>query len=68
LQKDAESALDIIRGSGGAIILPKDDALEGFRAAAKDYAQAWIDKHKSDKFDAKAYFNRMVELLAKYKD
>jgi TRAP-type C4-dicarboxylate transport system substrate-binding protein len=67
-QGDADSGLEIIKANGGTVITPNDAALEGFKAAAKDYAQAWINKHQSDKFDAKAYFNRLVELLAKYKD
>jgi TRAP-type C4-dicarboxylate transport system substrate-binding protein len=67
-EADAGSGLEVIKANGGTVITPKGDALEGFQAAAKNYAQTWIDKHQSDKFDAKAYFNRMVELLAKYKD
>jgi TRAP-type C4-dicarboxylate transport system substrate-binding protein len=67
-EEDANAGLKLIAASGGTVITPKGDALENFKMAAKDYAQAWIDKHQSDKFDAKAYFNRLVELLAKYKD
>jgi TRAP-type C4-dicarboxylate transport system substrate-binding protein len=67
-QKDAESGLETIAASGGTVITPNDEALAGFKVAAKDYAQAWTNKHKSDKFDAQAYFNRLVELLDKYKD
>jgi TRAP-type C4-dicarboxylate transport system substrate-binding protein len=67
-QKDADSGLEAIKANGGNIITPTDEALEGFKAVAKDYAQAWINKHQSEKFDAKAYFDRLVDLLAKYKD
>jgi TRAP-type C4-dicarboxylate transport system substrate-binding protein len=66
---DAVSVLETdIKAASGTIITPNDEALEGFKVAAREYVQAWIDKHQSDKFDAKAYFNRLVELLAKYKD
>jgi TRAP-type C4-dicarboxylate transport system substrate-binding protein len=67
-QKDADAGLDAIKASGGTVITPDDKALEDFKVAARDYAQTWINKHQSGKFDAKAYFNRLVELLAKYKD
>jgi TRAP-type C4-dicarboxylate transport system substrate-binding protein len=67
-EKDALAGIDLIKANGGTIITPTDEALEGFKVATKDYAQAWIKKHQSDKFDAKAYFDRVVELVAKYKD
>jgi TRAP-type C4-dicarboxylate transport system substrate-binding protein len=67
-ENDANSGLETIKASGGNVITPTPEAIEGFKAAAKDYAQAWIKKNKTDKFDAEAYFNRAVELIAKYKD
>ncbi|GHU06843.1 sialic acid-binding periplasmic protein SiaP [Betaproteobacteria bacterium] len=67
-EADADSGLQVIKANGGKVITPDDKALDDFKVAARDYAQAWINKHQSDKFDARAYFNRLVELLAKHKD
>lgn len=51
---------------GSTIYVPEGDDLASFQPAANQYIQQWIEKMSTDTFDAQAFYDKAVELGARY--
>lgn len=51
---------------GSTVVVPEGADLATFEPAAEEYVQSWIGKMSTNGFDAKAFYDKAVELGEKY--
>ena len=66
-QAAADNAEKIITDAGNEWVSLTDEQVAAFEAAAAPVIDSWIGKYTTGDFDYRAYFDRAVELLKKYK-